>query len=163
MKNSLFFLITAVIFIPGLPINSHAHKINVFAYVENQTIFCEAVFSGGRPAQKAPVQIMDTKTRATLATGKTDTNGHYNIAVSSIKNSRNSIEVIVQTDDGHRNSWTLAPKDYLDNTIHQPPHSGTEQNSPDAVPIKNIILGLFCIFSIAGGVHLLSSKKRKRQ
>lgn len=81
-----------------------AHKIRIFAWETGDgTISTEAKFSGGRPAQKSPVKVIDTKTGHQVAGGETNEEGIFTFPIPN--NTSGNLQIIVDTGDGHKNTW----------------------------------------------------------
>ncbi len=96
-----------------------AHKVRVFAWQEGNTIFTEARFSGGNPAKNVAVFVEDSSTHERLLSGKTDETGNFSFNVPSPK--PNSLDVIVDGGDGHRNSWTHTLETDSENLTREKP------------------------------------------
>ncbi|MCP3891162.1 MAG: hypothetical protein GY702_20195 [Desulfobulbaceae bacterium] len=87
----------------------YGHKIRIFAWEEGDTIHTESKFSGGRVAQKAAVTVIDKESGALVISGTTDKDGLFSFSLTNpeaLKNNPgNSLEIIVDSGDGHKNSW----------------------------------------------------------
>jgi nickel transport protein len=83
-----------------------AHKINVFAIVEKDSLVVEGYFSGKVKAENSPVEVYDS-TGAKVATGRTDTQGVCKINLAEIKPIKGDLKVVIATGDGHRAEYTV--------------------------------------------------------
>ena len=79
-----------------------AHKVNLFAYVEDGTIYTESYFSDGRPAKGSKVQVYDSQHNLLLE-GVTDEDGLFSFTVPKI----DDLTIVLQATMGHKNSFTL--------------------------------------------------------
>ena len=70
---SLFLLITASVV--------SAHKVNIFAYVEGDTVYTESYFPDGTKVKGGTVEVYDRQGNKLLE-GKTDENGQVNFKPS---------------------------------------------------------------------------------
>ena len=88
----LFVLATSVL----------AHKANIFAYVDGQTVFAESYYPDGRPVVAGKVQVLDTEQQLLLQ-GVTDAEGLFQFALPAAS------ELVLEVDAGmgHRNSYLL--------------------------------------------------------
>lgn len=111
MKNILTFSLPIFLLLI-LPNFALAHKINVFAYEEGGKIYCESTFSGGRPAKNGLIKVISINDGAELITARTDDNGKFSFETEKLAEVTGSVNVVVQTDDGHKNSWRLDPSDW---------------------------------------------------
>ncbi len=83
-----------------------AHKINVFAIVEKDSLVVEGYFSGKVKAENSPVEVYDS-TGAKVATGRTDTQGVCKINLAEIKSIKGDLKVVIATGDGHRAEYIV--------------------------------------------------------
>lgn len=111
MKKILTFSLPVFLLLI-LPNFALAHKINVFAYEEGGKIYCESTFSGGRPAKNGLIKVISINDGAELITARTDDNGKFSFETEKLAEVTGSVNVVVQTDDGHKNSWRLDPSDW---------------------------------------------------
>jgi nickel transport protein len=87
---------------------SFAHRVNVFAYVEGDTVFTESYFSKKRKVHQGKIEILNAETGKVLLTGVTDDDGLFNFPIpEAIKKDRNGLLINLQASEGHRGDWTL--------------------------------------------------------
>ena len=98
-----------------------AHRVNVFAWVEGNTIYTTSKFSGGRVAQKSLVEVYDSQ-KNLLLSGRTDETGAFSFAIPKI----DDLEVVLEAGSGHRGTWTIK-KSELESTQKDP---SSEPKSP---------------------------------
>jgi len=94
----LFFLIWGIF----CAAPAQAHRVNVFAWVEGQTIYATAKFSGGKAARESLVEVYDSR-KQLLLKGKTDIQGAFSFPVPKIDN----LDIVVEAGTGHRGSWQI--------------------------------------------------------
>jgi nickel transport protein len=99
---AITILITAVPLAPTMVNKGLAHKINVYAWLEGNTVFVEAHFGHGKKAQSAVVEVFNTA-GAKLLEGKTDKNGGFSFKIPEVTDLR----IVVRDRMGHRNSFII--------------------------------------------------------
>lgn len=87
--------------------SAQAHRLHVFAWLENDKIIVECNFGNNRPAIDAPVAIVDKDTNRLLLQGATDRTGHFDFAVPSVVRDGHTLGIVVNTGDGHRSEWIM--------------------------------------------------------
>lgn len=83
-----------------------AHKINVFAVVEKDSLVVEGYFSGNVKAQDSLVQVY-AQSGDKIAEGRTDAKGICRIGLNEIKPIRGDLRVVISTGDGHRAEYVV--------------------------------------------------------
>ena len=83
-----------------------AHKINVFAIVEKDSLVVEGYFPGNVKAQNSPVEVYDSS-GAKVAQGQTDTQGVCKISLADLKPIKGDLKVAIATGDGHRAEYVV--------------------------------------------------------
>ncbi|PIE69110.1 MAG: hypothetical protein CSA21_03995 [Deltaproteobacteria bacterium] len=91
----LFILVIAV---PAL-----AHRVNVFAYVDGDTVYTESYFSDGTPVQAGDILVEDTD-GTTLVKGRTDKQGLLNFPLPG---KQQNLAITVSAGMGHRGTFLL--------------------------------------------------------
>ena len=97
--------IPAVILIIGAG-ECQAHKINVFAVVEKDSLMVEGYFPGNVKAQNSTVEVLD-QSGAKVAQGQTDTEGVCKISLADLKPIKGRSESGNRTGDGHRAEYVV--------------------------------------------------------
>jgi len=105
---SLAFL-TLLLLMPASVV--FAHKVNIFAYVEGDTIYTESYFPDGRKVEGGVVQVYDSQGNKLLE-GKTDEKGEFNFKPPK----KDNLKIVLVASMGHKNSYTLS-EDELPDTI----------------------------------------------
>jgi hypothetical protein len=83
-----------------------AHKINVFAVVEKDSLVVEGYFPGNVKAQNSPVEVLD-QSGAKVAQGQTDTTGVCKIRLAEMKPIKGDLKVVISTGDGHKSEYVV--------------------------------------------------------
>jgi len=87
----------------GLPSVALAHKVNVWAYVEGDTVFTESYFPDGRKCQNCTITVYDAKGNKLLE-GKTDTEGSFSFKAPV----KTDLLMVLDAGMGHRAEYKLA-------------------------------------------------------
>ncbi len=87
-----------------------AHKVNVFAYVEGDTVVVEGYFSGNVKAQDSPVEVFASDGKKILE-GKTDSKGMYSFKLADLPPIKGDIKIVLDAGMGHRADFTLSMSD----------------------------------------------------
>lgn len=119
----------AVLTLLALP--AWAHKVNVFAVVENGTIAGEGYFAGGGKAQDVPVEVLDPSGKV-VAKGATGSDGTFKIPLPQGVSA--PLRIVLKAGDGHQNDFTLTDQD-LGQAVSPP---GLPQPTPGALPIPGV-------------------------
>lgn len=97
--SALFLLLTAA---PPL----HAHKVNLFAWVEKSTIHTESYFPDGKAVQNGDISVLDSQGNL-LLTGVTDSDGMFSFPIPK----RDELTVVLEASMGHRATYTLTARE----------------------------------------------------
>ena len=79
-----------------------AHKVNVFAYVEDGKVFCESYFPDGRPVEGGTIEVKDASGKV-LVTGKTDKQGLFEFKQPAPQD----LTIVIIASMGHKNTYLL--------------------------------------------------------
>ncbi len=80
-----------------------AHKVTVFAWVEDNTVYTQSKFSGGRSAKNAQIAVYNAAGEKLLE-GRTDTQGRFAFTPPQPE----ALRIVLMAGSGHRGEWTLA-------------------------------------------------------
>lgn len=92
-------LLTLSLLWPGLAM---AHRVNVFAWVEGDTVYTESKFSGGKRVNGGEVLIYDLKGNELLS-GKTNAKGEFSFKIPR----KTAMKIVLQAGMGHQGDWTI--------------------------------------------------------
>ena len=124
--NSVTIKIAAVLlFLLSLPLtvgSASAHRVNVFAWVEGDTVHVESKFAGGKKVKAGKIIVMDSKGNELLS-GRTNDQGEYSFVIPIIP-TQTDLRIVLIAGQGHRGEWTIRATE-----MQQPP-SGTEPDDP---------------------------------
>ncbi len=128
----------------------HAHRVNLFAWVEGDTVYVESKFSGGKGVKEGKIIVTDPEGNE-LLTGTTNENGAFSFKVPK----KTELKIVLATGTGHGAQWTIAAGEI------EMPDAG-KKPVPEKVPtVKNIIIGISCIFGLTAIVAYIRSRKKK--
>lgn len=79
-----------------------AHRVNVFAWAEGDTVFVESKFAAGRKVNGGKIIVVDSK-GVELLTGKTNAEGEFSFKIPQ----KTDLKIILEAGMGHRAEWTI--------------------------------------------------------
>ena len=121
--------------------NLWAHKVNVFAWAEGDTIFVEGYYPGGKKPQNALVEVFNPAgTR--LLHGKTNDKGQFSFKVPE----ETDLKIVLTAGMGHKNDFTLAASDL-----------GGEGSLPPSVPSKRHAHSVVESVPVSTDIHQLET------
>ncbi|MCF8053296.1 MAG: hypothetical protein K9L59_18835 [Desulfobacterales bacterium] len=82
---------------------AHAHRVNVFAWVEGDTVYTESSFPGGRVVKEGQVAVYDDQTGEKLLEGRTDEAGKFSFKVPR----QSALRIEMLAGMGHKNEWIV--------------------------------------------------------
>jgi nickel transport protein len=89
-----------LLYVSALPL--HAHKVNIFAWVEGKTIHTESYFPDGKAVQNGDISVLDSRGNL-LLTGTTDSDGLFSFPIPK----RDDLTIVLDASMGHRNTYTI--------------------------------------------------------
>lgn len=108
MKNLCKFLfITVMALYMFIPTSANAHRLNVFAWLENDKILVECNFGEKHPAVNAKVNVTDEATQKELLHGTTNDNGRFAFQVPEVIRQGHGLIITVNAGEGHLGKWTM--------------------------------------------------------
>ena len=94
----IFSIVLAVF--AALP--AHAHKVNIFAYVEDAKIHTESYFPDGKAVEGGAIEVLDSQGQK-VAEGVTDKEGKCVIPIPK----EDDLTIVINASMGHKNSFLL--------------------------------------------------------
>ena len=101
-----------------------AHRVNIFAWVEGDTVHTESKFSGGKRVNGGEIVVLDLEGKRLLS-GKTDSQGEFSFKVPG----KTGMKIVIQAGSGHRGEWTI-PMEELNGV--------SETKTEPAAPVKEV-------------------------
>jgi len=105
-------LVTTVTLFLFCATSGWAHKVNVFAYVEGDSVVVEGYFSGNVKAQNSVVEVLDSDGKKILE-GKTDEKGIWRFKLADLPPINGDIKIVLEGGMGHKADFTLSQAELL--------------------------------------------------
>jgi len=86
---------------------AQAHKVQIFAYVEDGTVYTESYFSDGSPVQGGEIAVFDASGKCILK-GKTDKSGMFSF---TLPQNATSLKITIDAGMGHKSQYLLQKDD----------------------------------------------------
>ena len=83
-----------------------AHKVNVFAWAEGDTVFVEGYYPGGKKSQNSLVEIFNPA-GTKLLEGRTNNKGEFSFKVPE----KTDLKIVLTASMGHKNYFTFSASD----------------------------------------------------
>lgn len=92
--------VTAILILKSSP--AIAHKVNIFAWAEGETVFTESYFTGGKLLEGGLVKVFDPAGQKLLE-GRTDQKGEFSFKLPQ----KTDLYLVLTASMGHRADFTL--------------------------------------------------------
>ena len=86
--------------------NAHAHRVNIFAWVEGDTVLVECKYPDGREVYEGVIRVLDSAGKE-LLNGKTNAKGEFSFKVPR----QDDLTIVLEAGMGHRADWPLSKQD----------------------------------------------------
>jgi nickel transport protein len=108
LRVQFFFVVWAVVlgvsfFLHG---DASAHRVNLFAWVEGDTVLVECKYPDGREVYEGVIRVLDSAGKE-LLNGKTNTKGEFSFKVPK----QDDLTIVLEAGMGHRADWPLSKQD----------------------------------------------------
>jgi len=103
-----FLTFTLCTLLGGTSVQVLAHRVNVFAWQEGDSVSVEGKFAGGRPAMNSEVLVQDPSGKV-VAQGKTNQKGEWTFVLPQGAR-QNNLKIVLKAGEGHQASWDLELK-----------------------------------------------------
>ncbi|NLZ17346.1 MAG: cobalamin biosynthesis protein CbiL [Desulfobulbaceae bacterium] len=105
-----------------------AHRVHLFAYVEQGQIVVDGRFSKAKPVQNGIIEIVEAESGKPLVQGKTDSQGAARFAIpAEIAEQPVDLRLTIKAGEGHQGEWILPAAELNSQTAALPP-------SPETTP-----------------------------
>ncbi len=146
-------------FLTAFLINSaFAHKVIIFAWVEDGMIYSESQFASKRKAKGCPIIV--TNDRGDIVhEGKTDDQGEYAFKIPEGTDS--DLTLTLKAGEGHQGRWKIPRQELLTNV--QPDSGSKPETKKEPLPANEpsmfrIVAGIGIIALLALGLTIIKKK-----
>ncbi len=101
--------VTCLCIFPMFVNTASAHRVNVFAWVEGDTIYVESKFAGGKKVTSGKIVVTDPRGNPLLS-GLTNDQGEFSFKVPQ----RTDLKIVLIAGQGHQAEWTLGAAEMED-------------------------------------------------
>ncbi|MGD9272262.1 MAG: hypothetical protein PVH08_14405 [Syntrophobacterales bacterium] len=143
LSSRAVFTVVALGIVVTLPMVSQvwAHKVNVFAWVEGDTVFVEGYFPGGKKSQDSLVEVFNP-TGTKLLEGRTNKKGEFSFKIPE----RTDLKIVLTASMGHKNDFTLSASDL-----------GGSGSLPSSEPAKKHVHSVGESVPVSNDIHQLET------
>ena len=132
LRVQSFFVVWAVVLMVSffLPGDAGAHRVNIFAWVEGDTVLVECKYPDGREVYEGVIRVLDSAGKE-LLNGKTNTKGEFSFKAPK----QDDLTIVLEAGMGHRADWPLSKQDLApagESAVPSAPAPKTEAPSPAA-------------------------------
>ena len=93
---------------------SQAHKVNIFAYVDDDTVVTDSGYSRSRRVVDGTVEVYDAASGELLLFGKTDADGKYSFKIPEIARRQGmDLRLLLRAGVGHQAEWVVKAGEYM--------------------------------------------------
>ena len=151
----LFFIFFLVHEIPAF-----AHKVIVFAWVENGVVYTESSFNGGFKVHKGKIKVFDGNGKL-VTSGITDDKGKFSFKVPD--NIKTDLIVKLDAAEGHQAHWKIHRKELVkgDSPAELEKAMEKKKKMEEDPSFLSIITGLAIIFALAFSISFIRKKIKR--
>lgn len=115
MKRVFPVLLMLIALSLALPQNGLAHKVNIFAYVDGDSVVTDSGYSRSRRVHDGIVEVHDAATDNLLLSGNTDNEGRFTFAIpAQAREGRMDLRLLLRAGAGHQAEWVVKYAEYGD-------------------------------------------------
>ncbi len=149
LAKSIFFLLLVSCFVLILTAAADAHRVNLFAWIEGDTVYVESKFGSGRRVNAGKITVFDSGGNELLS-GMTNENGEFSFKVPK----KTDLKIVLNAGEGHRAEWSIPATEIGLTTTEK------RQPTEESLPVKNILIGIGCIFGLSAIVAAIRKRKK---
>lgn len=151
-KIRLVFLLSLLVMV--CTSSAFAHKVNIFAYVEGDTVYTESYFPDGRKVEGGLIEVYDSQGNK-LLDGKTNKQGQFNFKPPK----KDDLKIVINASMGHKSSYTLTenelPASEVEGEIRE-----LKRAQQKEISVTEVVGGIGYILGIFGIISYFLSRKR---
>jgi nickel transport protein len=139
---------------------AHAHKVIIFAWVEDGMIFSESHFGSKREAKNCNISIMNGKGELVLK-GKSDNQGKYSFKIP--ENIESGLVLHLDAGTGHKAHWKIPENELSNNTSNDDIETAMETKAKleENPSLYKIVTGIGIIFLLAMALKFFKKGSKK--
>lgn len=130
---------------------AEAHRVNLFAWVEGDTVYVESTFSGGKKVKAGKILVTDPQGNE-LVKGTTNEQGEYAFKIPQ----KTDLKIVLLAGPGHRAEWIIPVSEIEMPGVEK---KQIQKNSPT---VEDILIGLGCIFGLVVITIFIKNRKKKK-
>ena len=162
INRLVFILLLFSIFL--FPANLFAHKLYVFAWVEDGKIFTESKFSSNKWVENGKISVEDENGFVFL-TGLTSDNGSFDFAIDDNiqSNLKSDLMILLDAGMGHKANWKLNFDEIFDINKDDNNKETAQKKKEEMIKkpgIINVSAGILVIFIFFGLMAYFKKKSR---
>lgn len=93
--------------------DAFAHRVNVFAYVEGDTVHVECSYSRSDRVRFGEIDVTNAANGQSYLTGKTDEQGNFSFVVpEAARKAKADLRILLKAGEGHQNDWVVKSDEY---------------------------------------------------
>ena len=105
-------LCLACLLLLGAAGSALAHRVNIFAWLEGESVRGECTFHRGAPVRNGTYRVFDQETGRELLRGQTDDEGRFAFTVPAALRQEHGLRIRIQAGDGHQNEWVIEAAEF---------------------------------------------------
>jgi len=92
---------------------SSAHKVNVFAYVDGNSVVTDSGYSRSKRVHDGAIEVYDAASGAMLLSGPTDENGRFDFEIpAEARAGKMDLRLLLKAGTGRQAEWTVKYDEY---------------------------------------------------
>jgi len=113
MTRPIFAVCIAMTAMLSMVSVSEAHKVNIFAYVDGNSIVTDSGYSRSRRVHDGVVEVYDAGTGELLLSGRTDQKGMFSFAIPERARQENmNLRLLLKAGEGHQAQWVVKAEEF---------------------------------------------------
>lgn len=107
MKNKLYLILIFIfLIIIMINISAFAHKVNIFAYMEEDKVYTESYFNDGKKCIESKIEVFDNQGNKLLE-GLTDKEGMFSFKIPAEDVIDGDLKLVLTASMGHRAEYII--------------------------------------------------------
>lgn len=92
---------------------SHAHKVNLFAYVDGNSVVTDSGYSRSKRVHDGIIEVYDETSGRMLLSGNTNDNGKFDFEIpAEARAEKMNLRLLLKAGTGHQAEWTVKYAEY---------------------------------------------------